>query len=323
VTEHTTAAHLQAAHEVLHELGLRPNDRGKDLRSSHGSSMPVTCDNGDGRLFLLKWFLPPKPDTVYPSGAKPVDFARREAGFYRLLDSIDPERSQLPAPRTILVDPGDPPNWLLLEWLTAAVGPREEVLAQDHIFDLLRQLQAVPTERLLGRRDFPLNHWDPIGYLDRIRLMYEEVLPVLGDQRWRHLQSFFGEVVRWTDGRKPVLVHGDFCEQNIVVDAHARPFLVDFERIGMGNPDHDLTWFWIHSNRNQDWKRNMLARWFGQHVGGDRIRAEWGVRSTLALLAMQRLRWGYLTHGDQDPRQNANLALLDASMSGGADLFPS
>ena len=48
--------------------------------------------------------------------------------------------------------------------------------------------------------------------------MYDAVLFVLGDQRWRHLQLFFDEAVRWTDGRKPVLVHGDFSEQNIVVD---------------------------------------------------------------------------------------------------------
>ncbi|MEC7583065.1 MAG: aminoglycoside phosphotransferase family protein [Planctomycetota bacterium] len=322
MTDHPTQTHLQAAHKVLEELGLRPNNRSQNLRSNHGSSMPVTCDGEDGRSFLLKWFLPPQPDTIYPSGAKPEDFARREAGFYRLLDSIDPERQELPAPRTIMVGPGDPPQWLLLEWVPAAVGPVEEVLSQDHIFELLQQLQAIPTDRLLGRRDFPVNHWDTISYVDRIRLMYDALLPVLGDRRWRQLLTFFDEATRWTDGRKPVLVHGDYCEQNIVVDADGRPFLIDFERIGMGNIDHDLAWFWIHSERNQDWKRSMLARWFGQHVGGDRIRAEWGVRSAVALLAVQRLRWGYLTHSDADPRKNANLALLDASISGGNDLFP-
>ena len=60
----------------------------------------------------------------------------------------------------------------------------------------------------------------------------------------------------------------------------------------------------------------------GDAVGGDRIRAEWGIRSAIAYLAIRRLRWGYLTHGDEDPRASANLALLDATLEGGGALFP-
>ena len=115
MTNPTTQSPLQEAHAVLAELGLRPSERGPQLHSSHNSSVPIACEGTDGRGFLLKWFLPPKPHHIYPAGAKPEDFARREAGFYRLLDSIDPERRDLPAPRTILVGPGDPPRWLLLE----------------------------------------------------------------------------------------------------------------------------------------------------------------------------------------------------------------
>ena len=121
------------------------------------------------------------------------DYARREVGFYRLLDSIDPDRRDFPAPRTIAVGPGDPPRWVLLEWKPHAVGPAEEVIGQDHVIELQRRLAAVPTERLLGRRGFPLEHWDPIGYLDRIRHMYDAVLFVLGEARWRHVQRFFAE----------------------------------------------------------------------------------------------------------------------------------
>ena len=128
--------------------------------------------------------------------------------------------------------------------------------------------------------------------------------------------------MRWTDGRKPVLVHGDFMEQNMVVTEDGRPFLIDFERIGMGNVDHDLAWFWIHTNRNQEWKKHLVLRWFGGRVGGDRIRAEWGIRTTLVYLAVRRLRWGYLTYGEEDPRLGANLAMLDAALAGGRDLFP-
>ncbi|MGB1380626.1 MAG: alpha/beta fold hydrolase, partial [Ilumatobacteraceae bacterium] len=64
------------------------------------------------------------------------DYAQRETGFYRLLDSIDPERREFPAPRTIAMGPGSPAAWLLLEWLPAAVGPAEEVLSQEHVFEL-------------------------------------------------------------------------------------------------------------------------------------------------------------------------------------------
>ena len=31
-----------------------------------------------------------------------------------------------------------------------------------------------------------------------------------------------------------------WVEQNIVVDEDGKPFLIDFERVGMGNVDHDL-----------------------------------------------------------------------------------
>ncbi|MBL8752706.1 MAG: aminoglycoside phosphotransferase family protein, partial [Planctomycetes bacterium] len=271
---------------------------------------------------LLKFYLPTPDDRVLPAGTRGDDWSRREAAFYRYLDSIDPARRLFPAPRTIAVGPGDPPRWLLLEWLPCALGPTEEVIGLDHITELLRKLGELPLDRMLGRRDFPLEHWDPIGYLDRIRAMYDTVLFVLGEARWRAVQRFFAEAVRWTDGRKQSLVHGDFQENNIIVTEDGKPFLVDFECVGVGKADHDLAWFWIHSQRHHEWKRQLLARWFGGAHGGDRIRAEWAIRTALAYLAIRRLRWGYLTHGDEDPRQGANLAMLDAALEGGADLFP-
>lgn len=314
--------HWQAARAVLQELQLAEVPRSRALVSGHRSSLPIVADGQGGRSFLLKYYLPVAADTILPAGVRADDYSRREAGFYRLLDSIDPERREFPAPRTIAVGPGDPPRWLLLEWLPGAVGPTEEVIGQQHVIELLDRLAKMPTDRLLGRRGFPVEHWDPIGYLDRIRAMYDAVLCVLGEARWRQVQRFFGEAVRWTDGRKHVLVHGDFQEANIVVTDEGRPFLVDFECVGIGNRDHDFAWFWIHSQRHHEWKRQLLNRWFGGAVGGDRIRAEWGIRSAVVYLAIRRLRWGYLTHGDDDPRQSANLALLDAALEGGANLFP-
>ena len=314
--------HQRAVHDLLEDLQLREVDQPVRLQSGHRSSLPVVAAGQGGRTFLLKYYLPIPADTLLPVGVRADDFARRETGFYRLLDSMDPERREFPAPRTIAFGPGDPPAWLLLQWLPGAVGPKEEVIGQEHVHTLLRRLATMPTDRLLGRRGFPLEHWDPIGYLDRIRGMYDSVLFVLGDARWRHLQRFFGEAVRWTDGRPHVLVHGDFQESNIVVNDDDRAFLVDFECVGIGNRDHDFAWYWLHSDRHPEWKRQLLNRWLGALVGGDRIRAEWGIRSTIAYLAIRRLRWGYLVHGDEDLRRSANLALLDAAIEGGGALFP-
>ncbi len=318
----TTDTGLAAARSVLQELQLRELDHSQRLVSGHRSSVPLLAEGQGGRQFLLKYYLPIAPETILPSGMRADDWSRREAGFYRYLDSVDPARRTFPAPRTIAVGPGDPPRWLLLEWLRGAAGPTEEVIGQEHVITLLQKLAELPTDRMLGRRDFPLEHWDPIGYLDRIRAMYDAVLFVLGEARWRAVQRFFAEAVRWTDGRKQSLVHGDFQESNIIVNEDGMPFLVDFECVGIGKSDHDFAWFWIHSQRHHEWKRQLLARWFGGAVGGDRIRAEWSIRTAIAYLALRRLRWGYLTHGDEDPRQSANLALLDAGLEGGAALFP-
>ena len=311
-----------AARAVLADLQLHEAGATRRLVSGHRSSLPIVADGQGGRSFLLKYYLPPAPDAILPAGSRGLDFSRREAGFYRLLDSLDPNRREFPAPRTIAFGPGDPPQWLLLEWIPSAVGPTEEVISQDHIAELLKRLAAVPTERLIGRRGLPVEHWDPIGYLDRTRAMYDSVLFVLGESRWRAVQRFFSEAVRWTDGRKQVLVHGDFQQNNIVVTSEGRPFLVDFECVGIGNRDHDLAWFWIHSQRHPEWKRQLVNRWFGGAVGGDRIRAEWGIRAALVYLALRRLRFGYLTSGEDDATRSANLALLDAALDGGGSLFP-
>lgn len=305
------------------ELGLRelPEQRPRPLSGSQ-NSLPVPCEGPGGRHYLLKYYVPPQPDRIWPAGVRPDDYARREVAFYRFLDDTDAERRNFPAPRTVLVGPGDPPRWLLLEWIPGAIGPAEEVLGMDHVFELLHQLQAIPHERLLGRRAFPLEHWDPIGYLEQIRQMYDAVLFVIGERRWRAVQAFFAEAVRWTDNRKRVIVHGDFTDQNLLVTGEGQPFLIDFERLGVGNVDHDIAWFWIHSTRNQEWKKQLVLRWFGGRVGGDRIRAEWGIRAAVVYLALRRLRWGYLAHGEDDPRLGPNLALLDAALAGGNDLFP-
>lgn len=316
------AEYRLAARGVLTELGLHEIPARVRPVSGHSSSVLVPCDGVDGRPFLLKFFVPPADARFYPAGVRIEDYSRREVAFYRFLDMLDPQRKLLPAPRTILMDSSDPPRWILLERIPGAIGPAEEVLAIDHVFALLEKLQSLPLERLLGRRDFPLNHWDAVGCLERARWMYDPVLFVVGEKRWNRTELFFREALRWTETRKPVLVHGDFTEQNILVNEDGEPFLLDFERVGIGSEDHDLAWFWIHAKRPQEWKQRLVTRWFGERVGSDRIRSEWGIRVTLVYLALRRLRFGYLLHGDEDPGRAQNIGLLDAALEGGKDLFP-
>jgi aminoglycoside phosphotransferase (APT) family kinase protein len=319
-----TTDHLERARGVLRQLSLREAD---DVRvrpvSGHNTSLLLPCRGADDSHFLLKFFVPPAEGKFYPAGVRIDDYARREGAFYRLLDSLDPDRTQLPAPKTILLDSLDPPRWILLEWIAGAVGPAEEILGMGHVFDLLRRLQGIPVDALVGRRHFPLNHWDVVSYLERVRLMYDPVLQVIGERRWRRMQDFFGEALRWTEARPPTLVHGDFTEQNVLVDADGAPFLIDFERIGIGNEDHDFAWLWIHSERPQTWKRALIGRYLAQRVGSDRVKAEWGIRAALVYLALRRLRFGALMYGSDDSGAARNMALLDAVLRGGEDLFPS
>jgi hypothetical protein len=210
LTEITSDPHHQAALAVLGELHLRAADRQRGLISGHRTSLPIIAEGQGGRQFLLKYYLPSPPDAVLPAGARPDDYARREVGFYRLLDSIDPERRDFRPRARSCVGPGDPAGLDPARMAARRRGPDRRSHRPGSRRELLQRLARLPTERLLGRRSFPLEHWDPIGYLDRIRAMYDAVLFVLGEARWRHVQRFFAEAVRWTDGRKQVLVHGDF-----------------------------------------------------------------------------------------------------------------
>lgn len=321
--ESNSAEHRQAARAVLDDIGLTEVDL-PQLRpdARNRTSIVLPCDGPGGQQFLLKYFVPPEEGRFYPAGVRLTDYPRREAAFYRYLDTVDPERLTLPAPKTVVIDGGDPPRWILLERIASAVGPAEEVLDQNHVFELLQSVANLQRENLLGRRNFPLNRWDSVSYLERVRLMYDPVLFVIGEQRWTRSQEFFTEALRWNESRQQGVVHGDFTEQNVLIDEDGNPYLLDFERIGIGNIDHDFAWFWIHSERNPDWKRELFYRYVRDKVGSDRIRTEWGIRSAVVYLALRRLRFGYLMFGADDENIATNLALLDAALAGGGDLFP-
>jgi len=322
-TEHYERLYRKQALDVLAELGL---EESKDIRvrptSGHHSSILVPCDGFNAQAFLLKMFLPPEEGQYYPAGVRIDDYARRECAFYRYLDSVDPDRRMIPAPKTILLDSSDPPRWILLERIDGAIGPDEEVMGADHVFELLAMLKSLPVDQLMGRRNFPLNRLDTFSYLDRVRKMYDPVLKVIGEKRWTQTTEFFEEALRWTETRQQTIVHGDFTASNILINSDGAPYLLDFERIGIGNEDHDFAWFWIHSRRSQDWKLGLLSRFFETRVGSERIRAEWGIRAAIVYLALRRLRFSLLISGESDPNRSQNLGLLDAALIGSRDLFP-
>jgi aminoglycoside phosphotransferase len=312
-----------AALQVIDELGLKEADTGRLRPSSgHRSSILVPADGVDGRPFLLKYFIPPREGQYYPSGVVLADYARRECAFYRYLDTVDAHRRSLPVPKTILLDNADPPRWILLERIAGAIGPAEEVLGMDHVFELLQMLRKIPVDSLLGRRNFPLNRWETVSYLDRVRMMFDPVIQVIGQDRWQYVLAFYSEALRWTETRPPVLVHGDFTASNILIDEEGGSNLLDFERVGTGNEDHDFAWFWIHSDRSQTWKQDLLERYLENRVGSERIRAMWGMRATIAYLALRRLRFSHLILGEDDVNRPQNLGLLDAALIGNTELFP-
>ncbi len=311
-----------ASQALLAELGLTASVLPPSVTSGHKTSLPIPCSGSDGRQFLLKWFIPPADGRFYPPEVRLEDYPRREAGFYRLLDTLDPERKRFPAPRTILLDAQDPPRFLLLQRIPMAPGPLEEVVGSDHVFDLLERIHFIKPEIMLGRRDFPVNRWDAVSYLDRIRMMYDPVVEVIGPRRWTRVLSTMGEALRWLETRAHTFVHGDFTEQNIVVDDDARAFLVDFERVGAGNQDHDLAWLLAHTTRGETWRQRLLTRHFENLHGSRRIASEWGIRAAWIYLALRRLRFGFLAHGTGDPQAEKNLFLLDLAIEGGRAAFP-
>jgi aminoglycoside phosphotransferase (APT) family kinase protein len=319
-----TTEQMDRAQAILAELGIEESQLPCPRpESGHHSSILLPCKGLDGRDFLLKYFVAPEDGKWYPPEVHLADYARREIAFYSFLDSWDCTRREMPAPKTVLLDPQDPPHWILLEYLQKGPGPESEQIGASGIFDLLARFQDLDIDRMRGRRNFPLNRWDVVSLRDRVvRLMYEPLIFIVGEEMWLRIRDFYTEAVRWCETRPQVAVHGDFTEENILVDYDGRPHLVDFERVGLGSPEHDFTLLWIHSQRSKEWKRDFFARFVESKFGSDRVRMDWSMRATAVYLACRRLRFGFLTHGDQDALRGKNLALLRAALGGGAEFFP-
>ena len=187
-----TRSAAERAREVLAEIGIQESKNPAPRPvSGHHSSILVPCLGHDGRDFLLKVFIPPAEGQYYPPEVKIEDYARREIAFYSFLDSWDVARRELQAPKTIMMDPKDPPSWILLEYIHPCPGPASETLSSENVFDLLLRVQALPMERLRGRRNFPLNRWDITSVRDRVvRLMYDPLCSIVGEESWAQVRSF-------------------------------------------------------------------------------------------------------------------------------------
>ncbi|MCA8955720.1 MAG: UvrD-helicase domain-containing protein, partial [Planctomycetes bacterium] len=222
--------------------------------------------------------------------------------FGRRYEPLHPSRPQL-AP--------EPAAQFL--WAAAPAGASAEAKRRceaRRIAQHIQQLLEDPTERIAEKKDS--------GWTARrvkrgdIAILFRALSDV----------QFYEEALRWTETRPPRLVHGDFTPANILVSERGEPYLLDFERVGIGNEDHDFAWFWIHSTRSQEWKRELLLRYWGNRVGSERVRSEWGIRAAIVYLALRRLRFSHLILGDSDPNRAQNVGLLDAALIGSRDLFP-
>lgn len=151
--------------------------------------------------------------------------------------------------------------------------------------EVLARIHAVPTEDLP-----PLATSDARGELARYEAVYREL-----DARRPILEAAF----RWLEAvappppERPVLVHGDFRNGNLMI--HPRDGLVgvlDWELAHLGDPAEDLGWICVNSWRFGEWKQPVggfgdyadLLAGHGGDIGQDRVRfwqalgsLKWGV----------------------------------------------
>ena len=164
--------------------------------------------------------------------------------------------------------------------------------------------------------------------------MYDDLLrDVVGDERWRRNAPGVlrrGDM-RWAESRPlTVLVHGDFTEDNIVVDPDgSSPYLVDFERVGH-RPRRTTTLPASGSTRERpdgvaSWR--LLERYLG-HVAWGRSgsAAEWGIRVQHSCTwRMRRLRFAtrpVRRRSRPSSRARQPRALLDAALDGRGRAVP-
>jgi aminoglycoside phosphotransferase (APT) family kinase protein len=151
--------------------------------------------------------------------------------------------------------------------------------------EVLAQIHTVPTNRLP-----PLATSDARGELAR----YEAIYRQFGAQR-PILEAAF----RWLEGiappapQRPVLIHGDFRNGNLMIHPTAGLVgVLDWELAHLGDPAEDLGWICVNSWRFGEWKKPVggfgdypdLLAGYGGDISLERVRfwqalgsLKWGV----------------------------------------------
>ncbi len=296
---------------IMEELGLTPLH-----------PMPMVCTNSlffhakgrDGRLFLLKAFKP-CPVGRFDPGADPGGTCqKREASFYRFLDVVDRDRCFINVPKLVLSDPEDPPKWLLFEGCQDMEPAQGKELRMDWLIDASKALQRFPVKLTFGRRGLTLERWDPYAHREVIFRMREEVEPKIGQKAWDLLCRTLNEAREWVDTQDPVLVNGCFQEENLLVDSMGRIYIHDFRRVGLGNPDHDFSWFWIYSKRNEEFKNRLFNLYVSQLDAPAKIRLEWAMRSIAIYKACLEIAEGTDVDSLKESKELLEKALLRRSL---------
>ncbi len=299
--------------ECLEELGLEPREN--QPFQSH-DALFLQAYGRDGRLFLFKFYLSCPVGRFEPGLDPEGDCRRREAAFFRFLDVVDRDRVFLNVPRLVITDQADPPRWILMEGIEGLRPAAGERPRPDWLLDAMASIQRIPLRLTQGRRGLTLERWDPYAHREVILRMEAQVEPKVGPKAWDLLVRTLNEAREWTDSQDPVLVCGDFQEDSLLLDKDGRIYLQDFRRVGWGNPDHDLSWYWVGSSGDQEYRDQLLQRYCASMGPSERARVEWAIRSTAIYRACLSLSTAQ-TPGEIAPAGE----LLERAILGGPYLF--
>ncbi|MDE3721324.1 aminoglycoside 3'-phosphotransferase [Nocardiopsis sp. N85] len=194
---------------------------------------------------VARLYVSGRPVAVFKAaGTDRPDLVSELAGTERRLRRL--ADTPLPVPR--LLDSGE---WRGERWLTMEHRPGRAAHEPGHersalIATLARALRELHTASLSGP-PFPLG---PDVLLERAR---ERVAAGLVDRSWRAAEHRpreggspagalrgLAERLSRTEVSGPVLLHGDYCLPNVLVDDDGRWSLIDLGRMGVGDRHLDL-----------------------------------------------------------------------------------
>lgn len=148
----------------------------------------------------------------------------------------------------------------------STVPIEQRVSIAHQLCDILADIHSLDVENVLdpgdGTNAFPrlsprdhVDHWT--AEIERVR---REPLPLLQLAGWWLRDHVPGHV-------DPVLVHGDYRVENVLVDRGSVSAVIDWELAHIGSPEEDIAWYLLHRYRHDHlidgyWTRaEFLARY--------------------------------------------------------------